>query len=71
MVCVAIVIAVGEVRPDLAQIACCDRPITHHTKGLRLGRPPIDQYESHVAPPNAKQNTVSDGCETLGGGAQR
>ncbi len=71
MTCVAAVIAVGEVRPDFSQVACSDRLIAHHTSGLRAGRPPIHQYESHVAPPSAKQNTVLDGWRTLGGGAQR
>jgi hypothetical protein len=68
---VAIVIAVDEVRPDLSQVACADRLIAHHAEGLRPGRPAIHQYEFHVAPPNAKQNTVSDWWKALGGGAQR
>ena len=68
---VAILIAVGELRPDFSQIARSDRLIAHHTERLRAGRPAIHQDESHVAPPNAKQNTVSDEWKTLGGGAQR
>ena len=68
---VAIMIAVGEPRPDFSEIARSDWLTTQHTERLRAGRPAIHQYESHVAPPNAKQNTVSDGWKTLGGGAQR
>ena len=71
MIRVAIVITVDEVRPDFPQVACSDRLIAHHTEGLSAGRPPVHQYESHVAPPNAKQNTASDGWKALGGGAQR
>jgi hypothetical protein len=68
---VAIVIAVGEVRPDFSQVACFDRLAALHAADLRAGRPASHQYEFHVAPPNAKQNTVSDGWRALGGGAQR
>jgi hypothetical protein len=64
-------IAVGEPRPDFSQIARPDWLTAQHTERLRAWRPAIHQYESHVAPPKAKQNTVSDGWETLGGGAQR
>src|SRR3982074_144911 len=68
-------IAVAEPRPDLPQIARPDWLTAQHTGRLLAGRPAIHQYESHrashVAPPNAKQNTVSDGREALGGGAQR
>jgi hypothetical protein len=68
---VAIVIAVDEMRPDLSQVAFFDRLITHRTEGLRARRPAIHQDESHFAPPDAKQNTVSVGRETLGDGAQK
>ena len=68
---VAIMIAVGELRPDFSQIARPDWLAAQHTERLRTGRSAIHQYESHVAPPNAKQNTVSDACKPLGGGAQR
>lgn len=68
---VAIVITVSESRSDFPQVACSDRLGAHHTEGLPAGRPSVHQYESHVAPPNAKQNTVSDGWKALGGGAQR
>jgi hypothetical protein len=68
---VAIMIAVGELRPDFSQIVRPDRLMAQYTARLSAGRPAIHQYESHVAPPNAKQNTVSDGCKALGGGAQR
>jgi hypothetical protein len=67
---VAIVIAVDEVRSDLSQVAFFDRLIAHRTDGLRARRPAIHQDESHVAPPDARQNEVSDGWKTLGGGAQ-
>src|SRR5947207_10891151 len=68
---IASMIAVGELRVDFAQIAPPDWPAAQHTQGLWAGRPPIHQYESHVAPPNAKQNTVSDGWKAFGGGAHR
>jgi hypothetical protein len=68
---VAIVIAVGEVRPDLSQVAFFDRPIAHHAAGLRAGLPAIHEDESHHTPPDAKPNTGSVGWETLGGGAQK
>ena len=68
---VAIMIAVGEPCPDFSQIAGPDWVTAQHADRLRAGRCAIHQDESHVAPPNAKQNTVSDGCKTLGGGAQR
>src|SRR5882757_7815770 len=71
MIRVAIVIAVDEVRADLSQVALFDRLIAHHTEGLRVRRPAIHQDESHLAPSDAKQNTVSVGRETLGGGAQK
>ena len=68
---VAIMIAIGEMRPDFSEVACPDWLAAQHTDGFLAGRPAIHQYESHVAPPNAKQNTVSDEWEILGGGAQR
>ena len=68
---VAIMIAIGELRSDFSEITCPDWLAAQHTDGFLAGRPPIHQYESHVAPPNAKQNTVSDEWEILGGGAQR
>ena len=68
---VAFIITVGEPRLDFSQIARPDRLTAQHAEGLRAGRPAIHQDESHVAPPNAKQNTVSDGWKALGGGAQR
>src|SRR3981081_4680436 len=68
---VATMIAVGEPRPDFSQIARPDWLTAQHTERLRAGRPAIHQNESHVAPPSAKQNTVSDACSPLGGGAQR
>jgi hypothetical protein len=71
MIGIAIMVAVGELRLDFSQIARPDWPAAQHTQGLRARRPPVHQYESHVAPPNAKQYTVSDGWNALGGGAQR
>jgi hypothetical protein len=68
---VAFVITVAEPRPDLSQIIRPDRLAAEHTDGLRAGSPAIDQDEFHVEPPNAKQYTVSDGWNALGGGAQR
>jgi hypothetical protein len=56
---IAIVIAVGEVCPDFTQVACSDRLIARHTERLSAWRPFLYQYKSHVAPPNAKQSTVS------------
>jgi hypothetical protein len=66
---IAIVIAVGEVRPDLSQIAFFDRLIAHHAEGLRAGPPAIHQDESHLTPPDAKQNTVSVARRPSDGGA--
>jgi hypothetical protein len=63
------VIAVDEVRPDLSQIAFFDRLIAHHAEGLRAGRPAIHQDEFHLAPPDAKQNTVSVARGPPDGGA--
>jgi hypothetical protein len=71
VICVAIVIAVDEVRPEFPQIARSDWPIAPHTDGLWAGCSAIHQDESHVPPPDAKQNTVSVGWGPLGGGAQR
>ena len=70
MICVAIVIAIDEVRLDFSEVAWSDRLIAHHTKGLRAGglragRPAMHKDESHVAPPNAKQSAVSDGFSVL------
>ena len=65
---VAIMIAVGEPRPDFSQIARPDWLTAEHTERLLAGRPAIHQYESHVAPSKAKQDTVSDGWKRLGGG---
>lgn len=68
---IAVLVAVRQPRLDFSQIAPPDRPAAQHALGLCAGRPSVHQYESHVAPPNAKQNTVSDGWNALGGGAQR
>jgi hypothetical protein len=68
---VAIMIAVDQLRSDFSEVTCPDWLAAQHTDGFLAGRPAIRQYESHVAPPSAKQNTVSDEWEILGGGAQR
>jgi hypothetical protein len=64
---VAIVIAVGEVRPDFSQVACFDRLEAAHAKGPWARRPAIHQDEFHVTSPNAKQYAVAKGWKTLGG----
>ena len=58
---VAVVIAVGEMRGQLAEIVLSNRLATPCTEGLRAGRPAIHQHELHVPPPSEKQNTVSVG----------
>src|SRR5262245_59898708 len=64
--------AVAETRPNIAQIApFADRFTTKRTETLPKRHPAIDQNESHVAPPRAKQKTVSDEFDRPGGGAQR
>jgi hypothetical protein len=70
VICVAILVAVDEVRPDFSQIARFDWPIAPHTDGLWAGRSAIRHDEFHVPPPNAKQNTVSAGWGPSGGAAQ-
>jgi hypothetical protein len=55
VICVAIVIAVGEVRPDFAQVAWSDRLIARHADGMPAGLPAVHQDESHVPPPEAKR----------------
>ena len=67
---VAFVIAVAEPRPDLSQIARRDRLAAGRADGLRAGCPAVDQDEFQVAPPNAKQYTVSAAGNAPGGGAQ-
>jgi hypothetical protein len=57
------VIAVDEVRPDFSQVGRSDGLIARHTQRSRARRSPIHQNESHVAPPNAKQDTEADGWE--------
>ena len=55
------VITVGEPRRGFSQVALSDRLTAQRTEGWRSGCPAIHQDESHVPPPNEKQNTVSDG----------
>lgn len=66
MSCVAIVIAVDEVRPDFPQVVRADGLIARHARGSRARRPPIHQNESHVAAPNEKQNPRIGWLETIG-----
>src|ERR1700691_3564970 len=68
---VAIWIAIAKLRSDLSQVACSDWFTAQRAESLLSWRLVIHQYELHVAPPSAKQNTVSDGWKPLGGGAQR
>src|ERR1700739_154601 len=64
--------AIAEPRPDVPQIAfLAERIGAKHTETFPEGRSAIDQYKVHVAPPKAKQKTVSDEFDRLGGGAQR
>ena len=67
MVGVAIVIAVGEVRPDFSQVACFDRLEAAHAKGPWARRSAIHQDKFHVAPPNAKQYAITGGWKALDG----
>lgn len=72
MIRIAIVIAVDEVRSDLSQVACADRPLAHHAGSLWARCSAIHQYEFHVAPPNAAlfcllwpSRVVVDACPLL------
>ena len=58
VVCVASVIAVGELRPDLPQVACRKWLLTQHTGRLSAGRPAIDHDESHLVPPKSVQQMM-------------
>jgi hypothetical protein len=58
---IALMITVAESRGDVAEIACVDRCTTPDTVVLPEWHPAIHQDELHVAPPRAKQNTVSAG----------
>jgi hypothetical protein len=51
---VALVIAVGELRFDIPQVALPDRLTAQRAERLRAGCPAIYQYEFHVTPANAK-----------------
>src|SRR5260370_40821926 len=66
---VAFVITIGEPRLDFPQIARPDRHTAQCTERLPAGRPAIDQDESHVAPPNATEHTVSHEWSAPGAGA--
>jgi hypothetical protein len=68
---VAIVIAVGEVRPDFSQVALFDRLQAAHAKRSWARRPAIHQDEFHVAPSNAKQYAVAEEWKTLGNMSDR
>ena len=54
------VVTVGEAGFDFSQVAPSDQLAAQRAERLRAGRSTVHQNESHVAPPNAKQNTVSD-----------
>src|SRR5690349_11674851 len=58
---ITLMIAVAESRGDVAQVACVDRCTTPNTVVLPGWHPAVHQDELHVAPPRAKQNTVSAG----------
>jgi hypothetical protein len=58
---VAFIIAVEPAPPELSQIAFADRLRAFYAERSRVGRPAIHQHEPHVAPPSAKQYTVSVG----------
>ena len=68
---VAFVIAVELAPHEHSQIAFADRLRAFYAERSGAGRPAIYQYEPHVAPPGAKQYTVSVELLTLGGGAHR
>ena len=68
---VTIVVAVGKLGSDFSKVGHPDRLATPYAVGLPTWRPAIHQNVSHVAPPNAKQNTVSDELNPTGGGAHR
>jgi len=68
---VAIVITVGEVRPDFPQVACSDRLIAHRTEGLPVGGVPFTNTNLMWRLPMRSRTRYRDGRETLGGGAQR
>ena len=48
VICIAIMVAVGEVRPAFPQVAGGNRRFAHRADGLGAGRSAIDQDESHV-----------------------
>jgi hypothetical protein len=56
---IAVMIAVAEPRVDFSQIACPDRLAAHDAQTTWTWRPAVYNYEPHVAPPKAKQNTGS------------
>jgi hypothetical protein len=66
---VAFVITIGEPPRFLAD-SSPDGLTAPRTERLPEGRPAIQQDESHVTPPNVKQNTVSDEWRALAGGGQ-
>jgi len=57
---VALVIAVGELRPDITQVALLDRLTAQRAERLRAGCSAVHQDESHVASPQAN-NTMCAG----------
>ena len=56
MILVTIRIAVAETGPDVPHIAVMAYSLAAKpTETFAMGRPAVDQYEVHVAPPRAKQ----------------
>lgn len=68
---VATMITIAKSGSDFSQIFRADRLTAQQAESLRAWRPAVHKDVSHVAPPNAKQNTVSDELYSWGGGAQR
>jgi hypothetical protein len=52
---VALLVAVGEPRCDVSQVALSDWLTAQRTERLRSGCPAIHHDEFHVPPPNEKQ----------------
>jgi hypothetical protein len=60
---VALMIAVGEPRCDVSQVASPEWLTAQRTGRLRAGCPAIHQNELLMPAPNAKRNKVSALCE--------
>ena len=55
---VALVIAVGELRPDITQVALLDRLTAQRAERLRAGCSAVHQDESHGAVPRILRSVV-------------